>query len=91
VLRFPRFRLPTSPRKGEGVEATKPFGEVAGKSVTGHGGFGFRKEDIDLYAAFNSELKKFIGSPEHIALVRPLGFGRDYLPSKTMKQLCTGH
>ena len=31
--------------KAEGVESTKPFGEVAGKSVKGHGAFGFRKED----------------------------------------------
>jgi polar amino acid transport system substrate-binding protein len=77
-------------KKGEGVESTKPFGEVAGKSVKGHGGFGFRKEDKDLYTAFNDELKKFIGSPEHIALVTPLGFGKDYLPNKTTEQLCKG-
>lgn len=77
-------------KKGDGVESTTPFGEVAGKSVKGHGGFGFRKEDKDLYAAFNSELKKFIGSPEHIALVTPFGFGKDYLPNKTMEQLCKG-
>jgi polar amino acid transport system substrate-binding protein len=77
-------------KKGEGVESTKPFGEVAGKSVKGHGGFGFRKEDTDLYEAFNSELKKFIGTPEHIALVTPFGFGQDYLPNKTMEQLCKG-
>jgi polar amino acid transport system substrate-binding protein len=77
-------------KKGEGVESTTPFGEVAGKSVKGHGGFGFRKEDTDLYNAFNDELKKFIGSPEHIALVTPLGFGKDYLPNKTMEQLCKG-
>lgn len=77
-------------KKGEGVESTKPFGEVAGKSVKGHGGFGFRKEDTDLYEAFNDELKKFIGSPEHIALVTPFGFGEDYLPNKTMEQLCKG-
>ena len=76
--------------KGEGVESTTPFGEVAGKSVKGHGGFGFRKEDKDLYEAFNGELKKFIGSPEHIALVTPFGFGADYLPNKTMEQLCKG-
>src|SRR5262249_31725713 len=75
-------------KKGEGVESTTPFGEVAGKSVKGHGGFGFRKEDKDLYEAFNAELKKFIGSPEHIALVTPLGFGKDYLPNKTTEQLC---
>ena len=77
-------------KKGEGVEATKPFGEVAGKSVKGHGGFGFRKEDTDLYEAFNKELKAFIGTPEHLALVTPLGFGKDYLPNKTTEQLCKG-
>ena len=77
-------------KKSEGVETTKPFGEVAGKSVKGHGGFGFRKEDKALYKAFNDELKKFIGSPGHIALVEPFGFGKDYLPNKTMEQLCKG-
>jgi polar amino acid transport system substrate-binding protein len=35
-------------------------------------------------------LKKFLGSPEHIALVEPLGFGKDYLPNKTTAQLCAG-
>ena len=77
-------------KKGEGVRSTKPFGEVAGKSVKGHGGFGFRKDDKELYQAFNEQLKKFIGSPEHIALVEPFGFGKDYLPNKTMEQLCKG-
>jgi polar amino acid transport system substrate-binding protein len=33
--------------KHEGVESTAPFGEVAGKSVKGHGAFAFRKEDTD--------------------------------------------
>ena len=77
-------------KKGEGVESTKPFGEVNGKSVKGHGGFGFRKEDASLYEAFNTQLKAFIGTPEHIALVTPFGFGADYLPNKTMAQLCKG-
>lgn len=76
--------------KGEGVESTKPFGEVAGVSVKGHGGFGFRKDDTDLYEAFNSELAAFLGSPEHVALVEPFGFGADYLPNKTMAELCAG-
>src|ERR671924_448827 len=61
-------------KKGEGVESTTPFGEVAGKSVKGHGGFGFRKEDKDLLDAFNAELKTFLGSPEHLGLVTPFGF-----------------
>lgn len=74
--------------KNEGVESTKPFGEVAGKSVVGHGGVAFRKEDKELYEAFNEELKKFIGSEEHIKLVEPFGFGRDYLPTQTTAELC---
>jgi polar amino acid transport system substrate-binding protein len=76
--------------KNEGTESTKPFGEVAGKSVVGHGAVAFRKEDADLYEAFNAELKKFIGSEEHLALVTPIGFGADYLPTKTTAQLCAG-
>ena len=74
--------------KNEGVELTTPFGEVAGQSVVGHGAVAFRLEDTDLYEAFNTELKNFIGSDEHIALVTPLGFGADYLPTKTTEELC---
>lgn len=76
--------------KNDGVEATAPFGTVAGKSVVGHGGVAFRKEDKDLYEAFNNELKKFIGSEEHIKLVTPFGFGKGFLPTKTTAQLCAG-
>jgi polar amino acid transport system substrate-binding protein len=76
--------------KNNGVEATAPFGEVAGESVKGHGGFAFRQEDKDLHEAFNAELKKFLGSEEHIALVTPHGFGEGYLPNKTTAELCAG-
>jgi polar amino acid transport system substrate-binding protein len=76
--------------KNDGVESTPPFGTVAGKSVVGHGGIAFRKEDKDLYEAFNAELKKFIGSEEHIKLVTPFGFGKGFLPTKTTEQLCAG-
>ena len=76
--------------KADGVESTKPFSEVAGNSVKGHGAFGFRKDDQDFVDAFNAELAKFIGTPEHIALVEPFGFGADYLPEKTTAELCAG-
>jgi polar amino acid transport system substrate-binding protein len=76
--------------KNENVESTPPFGTVAGKSVVGHGGVAFRKDDKDLYEAFNAELKKFIGSPEHIALVTPFGFGKGFLPTKATAELCAG-
>src|SRR5262245_9471198 len=77
-------------KKGEDVESTTPFGEVAGKSVKGHGGFGFRNEDKDLIQALDKELKAFIGTPERPSLVTPIGFGKDYLPNKTMGQRCKG-
>ena len=76
--------------KNDGVESTAPFGMVAGKSVVGHGGVAFRKEDKDLYEAFNAALKKFIGSEEHLKLVTPFGFGKGFLPTKTTAQLCAG-
>jgi len=76
--------------KNDGVQSTAPFGTVAGKSVVGHGGIAFRKEDKDLYEAFNGELRKFIGSDEHIKLVTPFGFGKGFLPTKTTAQLCAG-
>jgi polar amino acid transport system substrate-binding protein len=77
--------------KSDGTaEMTEPFGTVAGKSVVGHGGFGFRKEDTDLLETFNKELKAFLGSPEHLALVTPLGFGKGFLPTKTTAELCAG-
>jgi polar amino acid transport system substrate-binding protein len=75
--------------KNDGVESTEPFGEVAGQSVVGHGGVAFRKEEGDLYEAFNEELKTFIGSEEHIALVTPFGFGEGFLPTRTTAELCT--
>lgn len=74
----------------EGVESTEPFGEVAGESVKGHGGFAFRPEDEDLYQAFNATLKDFVGTEEHIALVSEFGFGEGYLPNKTTEELCAG-
>lgn len=76
--------------KNDGVQSTEPFGTVAGKSVVGHGAVGFRKADKELFEAFNAELKKFIGSPEHIALVTPFGFGKGFLPAKSTAELCSG-
>ena len=77
-------------KKGTDVESTPPFAEVNGKSVMGHGAFGFRKEDKDFVAAFDRELKTFIGSPEHLKLVTPFGFGKGFLPTRTTEQLCAG-
>jgi ectoine/hydroxyectoine ABC transporter solute-binding protein len=74
----------------DGVESTEPFGDVAGQSVVGHGGFGFRPDDTELYEAFNEELKKFVGTQEHIELVSEFGFGEGFMPTKTTAELCAG-
>jgi len=74
----------------DGVESTEPFGEVAGNSVVGHGGFGFRPDDTELYEAFNEELKNFVGTSEHIELVKEFGFGEGFQPTKTTAELCAG-
>jgi polar amino acid transport system substrate-binding protein len=74
----------------EGLEMAMPFGDVAGQSVVGHGGFAFRMADEDLYETFNAALRGFIGTAEHIALVTPFGFGEGFLPTKTQAELCAG-
>lgn len=74
--------------KGAGVEATEPFATVAGKSVMGHGAFGFRKGDDELRTEFNKHLKAFLGTEEHLALVKPFGFGEGFLPTQTTTALC---
>ena len=74
--------------KNPETESTQPFGTVAGKSVVGHGAIAFRKDDAAFVEAFNAELKKFLGSEEHLALVTPLGFGKDFMPTKTTAELC---
>jgi polar amino acid transport system substrate-binding protein len=73
-----------------GVEVAKPFGEVAGQSVVGHGAFAFRPEDQAFLDEFNKHLAQFIGTPEHLALVEPFGFTKDELPKKTTEELCAG-
>lgn len=71
-----------------GVEATEPFGEVAGESIKGHGAFGFRPEDKELVEEFNKHLTEFIGTEEHLELVAPFGFTKGDLPVKTTAELC---
>jgi polar amino acid transport system substrate-binding protein len=71
-----------------GVETADAFGEVAGQSVKGHGGFAFRPEEQAFLEAFNKELAEFIGTEEHLALVAPFGWTKDELPEKTTEELC---
>ncbi len=64
------------------LEAARPFTQpvIEGRSVAGLCAFAFRKEDTVLAARVNEQLRTFIGSPEHLALVRPFGFDATTLP-----------
>lgn len=64
------------------LEAARPFTQpvIDGKPVAGLCAFGFRKEDSALAARVNEQLRAFIGTPEHLALVRPFGFDASNLP-----------
>jgi len=75
------------------LERAIPFNDpvIDGKSVRGYGAFAFRQSDQALVDAFNRELARFIGTPEHRELVKPFGFTEQELPGEvTAAQLCTG-
>jgi polar amino acid transport system substrate-binding protein len=75
---------------GSGLAMTDAFSTVAGQNVKGHGGFGFRNEDAAFVDQFNQQLAEFIGSPEHLALVEPFGFGKGELPELSRDEICPG-
>ncbi|WP_233216246.1 ectoine/hydroxyectoine ABC transporter substrate-binding protein EhuB [Blastopirellula marina] len=61
---------------------------INGKETRGFGAFGFRRQDVALQERFNEELAKFIGSPEHLELVKPFDFDESTLPGDvTAKEL----
>lgn len=74
-------------------ERATPFREpvIDGEPAAGFGAFGFRLSDPALRDAFNRELEAFIGSPEHLELVKPFGFSEETLPGDvTAADLCDG-
>lgn len=70
------------------LELVPPFDTIGGKLAAPHAAIAFRKKDADFVEAFNKVLTKFVGSPEHIALLEKHGMTTDDLPSFTTEQLC---
>jgi polar amino acid transport system substrate-binding protein len=73
------------------IEIAQPFHEpvIEGKAVKLCEAVGFRKEDAVLLAEFNAALKTFLGSKEHLDLVRPFGFTESEIPSNiSTAELC---
>lgn len=64
------------------TEIARPFEETELRvaSRLGYGGFAFRKADRRLRDAWNTELRAFLGSAEHRALVAPFGITDDNMP-----------
>ncbi|MFC3286211.1 ectoine/hydroxyectoine ABC transporter substrate-binding protein EhuB [Litchfieldella rifensis] len=74
---------------GDRVERAEPFDTPP--EAIGYGGFAFRKADEALIEEFNAHLADFIGSEEHLELVRPFGFTEANLPGDTTaEELCQG-
>ncbi len=76
-----------------GLEVAEPFTNpvIDGKPTQGCGAFGFRPDDDAFRTAFGEQLHGFLGSPEHLDLVRPFGFTKDDLPGGvTAAGLCGG-
>lgn len=73
-------------KAGEGVEATTDFKDDP--AHTGYGALAFRPKDKALRDAVNAELKKWLGSDEHLKTVEPFGFDRSNITNKTADELC---
>ena len=71
------------------IEQAEPFGTVAGQFVQLHGAFGFRKDDVDFLKEFNKYLVPFIGTPEHLELVKRFGITETEFPEVTTAKLCS--
>ena len=75
------------------LEAIDPFVQprAAGLPARTCSGIGFRKEDRKHLDEFNRHLTAFIGTPEHLELIRTFGFTEAELPAgMTTEELCAG-
>lgn len=78
-------------RTGGEFDRALPFAKTEG--TTGYGAFAVRNNDPELLAALNEALAGFIGSPEHLELVKPFGVTAEELPApdKTAENLCANN
>ena len=74
-----------------GLEIAQPFTQpkVDGRTAGLCSALGFRQEDAAFLRKFNRALEAFIGSEQHLGIVRPFGFGEQNMPGgHTTEQLC---
>ena len=73
------------------IERALPFEQaiINGKPTINYAGFAFRPEDADLVAAFNAELAKVLGSPEHLKVLEKYAISPNEIPKgMTTAALC---
>lgn len=70
------------------TEVAQPFEQVdlPNYRYFGYGAVVFRQEDRQLRSAWNSALKDFIGSPQHLEIIHPFGFTTQELPGPITTQ-----
>ncbi|MBL0820229.1 ectoine/hydroxyectoine ABC transporter substrate-binding protein EhuB [Klebsiella pneumoniae] len=73
---------------GSSVAATTDF--VDDPSHIGYGALAFRPQDKELRDKVNAELKKWLGSEEHLRTVAPFGFDKSNITHKTAAEICKG-
>ncbi|AVK04062.1 MULTISPECIES: ectoine/hydroxyectoine ABC transporter substrate-binding protein EhuB [Pseudomonas aeruginosa group] len=71
---------------GDSVEAITDFKDDP--AHIGYGALAFRPEDQDLRDAVNRQLKKWLGSDDHLRTVQPFGFDKSNLTDKSAAELC---
>lgn len=75
--------------KSNRTEYTDSFvPQLDGKDDLGTGAFAFRKSESNLRDAFNEELHKMKKSGELFRVMRPFGFVKDEMTTKTAKERC---
>jgi polar amino acid transport system substrate-binding protein len=75
-----------SVKAGGDVELVDDFKDAA--AHTDYAALAFRPEDKKLRDAVNVELKKWLGSEEHLATIKPFGFDKSFITQKTAAELC---
>jgi polar amino acid transport system substrate-binding protein len=73
------------------IERALPFEQavINGKPTLNYAGFAFRPEDKDLVTAFNAELAKTLGGPEHLKILEKYSISSNEVPKGvTTESLC---
>lgn len=75
-------------RTNQEFDRALPFPKT--EKTTGYGAFAVRKEDTDLLKVLNEALAGFVGTPQHLDIVKPFGITSEELPGPdaTADKIC---